>query len=91
MTERRATDDESAPRTVRRIVEAKFEEMAKREQRDGESYEQAYCRMLTGTRGRELYDLYSHPRAHDDPVTFLQFLKRWNPEFAKVAVRLIYS
>jgi hypothetical protein len=81
----------SEPRTVRTIMEEKFEQLAKREQREGETYETAFARLLTGTRGRELYDVYSHPRAHDDPVTFVKFVQRWDPEFAKTATRIIYG
>jgi len=81
----------SEPRTVRKIMETKFEQMAKREQREGESYESAFARLLTGTRGRELYDVYSHPRAHEDPVTFVKFVQRWDPAFAKTATRIIYG
>ncbi len=81
----------SDPQTVRKIVEAKFEELAKREQREGETYEAAFARTLTGARGRELYEVYSHHRAHDDPVTFLTFVRRWDPELAKTATRIIYG
>ena len=90
MTESDPLDNTTKPSTVRELVEVKFEELAKRAQREGESYEAAFARMLTGTRGRELYDVYSHRKASEDPATFFEFVKRWDPQFAKDAWRILY-